>query len=155
MTCSLWLSLVFSIQPGHIDLIEQSNYPDTSLVMSIISEESAWNPDAISWAGAEGLMQVMPNTARLIATSVDARQCALPLGPAKLTHPDVSISYGTCLLLLLHSSRDSDTMTMLVDYHGGWRAVNRWKGLGINAVNKNTRVYVNRVMRRYKTCDSL
>ena len=40
---------------------------DASLIAAIASIESRWNPDAESRAGARGLMQLMPDTARLVA----------------------------------------------------------------------------------------
>ena len=60
---------------------------DWQLLASISYQESHFNPSVVSWAGAEGLMGIMPNTAR-----------ALGVPPHELKDPDVGIRTGVdCL----------------------------------------------------------
>ena len=60
---------------------------DWQLLASISYQESHFNPSVVSWAGAEGLMGIMPNTAR-----------ALGVTPHELKDPDVGIRTGVdCL----------------------------------------------------------
>ncbi|MCD8135777.1 MAG: transporter substrate-binding domain-containing protein [Parabacteroides gordonii] len=60
---------------------------DWLLLASISYQESHFNPSVVSWAGAEGLMGIMPNTAR-----------ALGVTPHELKDPDVGIRTGVdCL----------------------------------------------------------
>ena len=50
---------------------------DVSLVLAVARRESAFNPNAQSHAGAQGLMQVMPNTAREIAADLGVRHYSM------------------------------------------------------------------------------
>ena len=60
---------------------------DWRLLASISYQESRFNPSVVSWAGAEGLMGIMPNTAK-----------ALGVTPHELKDPDVGIRTGVdCL----------------------------------------------------------
>ena len=60
---------------------------DWQLIASISYQESHFNPSVVSWAGAEGLMGIMPNTAR-----------ALGVTPHELKDPDIGIRTGVdCL----------------------------------------------------------
>ena len=60
---------------------------DWQLLASISFQESRFNPQVVSWAGAEGLMGIMPNTAK-----------ALGVTPHELKDPDMGIRTGVdCL----------------------------------------------------------
>ena len=60
---------------------------DWQLLASIGYQESRFNPNVVSWAGAEGLMGIMPNTAK-----------ALGVTPHELKNPDTGIRTGVdCL----------------------------------------------------------
>ncbi len=60
---------------------------DWQLLASIAYQESRFNPNVVSWAGAEGLMGIMPNTAK-----------ALGVTPHELKEPDTGIRTGVdCL----------------------------------------------------------
>lgn len=82
------------IKNGHIspydDLFKKHSKKiewDWKLLASISYQESHFNPSVVSWAGAEGLMGIMPNTAR-----------ALGVTPHELKDPDVGIRTGVdCL----------------------------------------------------------
>lgn len=56
---------------------------DWQLIASIAYQESRFNPNVVSWAGAEGLMGIMPNTAK-----------ALGVTPHELKNPDTGIRTG-------------------------------------------------------------
>lgn len=85
---------ILEIKDGHISpfdslFIKHSKGVgfDWRLIASISYQESRFNPDVVSWAGAEGLMGIMPNTAR-----------ALGVTPNELKDPDTGIRTGVdCL----------------------------------------------------------
>ena len=64
---------------------------DPYLVLSVIRQESYFNETAVSRAGAMGLMQIMPQTGRLLARSIGVR----PFQHSVLFDPAVSIRMGT------------------------------------------------------------
>jgi len=106
------------------DLVEReselSQIPPT-LTWAIMREESAFNPDARSSAGALGLMQLMPSTAKRVA--VDA---SVPLDDLALRRPDVSISLGARLLGSLREAFSDRPALAIAAYNGGPVAVRRW-----------------------------
>jgi peptidoglycan lytic transglycosylase len=63
---------------------------DEALVYSIIRQESRFRPEARSSAGATGLMQLMPATARWVARQIPVQ----PFQPAMLLQPEVNIQMG-------------------------------------------------------------
>lgn len=92
------------------------------LTWAIMREESAFNPEARSNAGALGLMQLMSSTARLVA-----RGTPLPTDEDALRRPDVSIALGTRLLATLRTSFASHPALAVAAYNGGTVAVHRWQ----------------------------
>lgn len=73
-------------------IVEHSrrNGLDPRLVKAVIAAESQFHPRAVSRAGARGLMQLMPSTAREMGTS-----------PARLHDPEKNIEAGTAYLAVL------------------------------------------------------
>jgi len=68
---------------------------DWRLIMAVMYEESRFDPDAVSWAGARGLLQVMPRT-------------ALEFGFDDLADPETGILAGIRYLATLRDSFDTD-----------------------------------------------
>jgi soluble lytic murein transglycosylase len=94
---------------------------DPALVAGLIRQESTWNPDAVSPAGARGLMQLMPSVGASIASGR-----GYPVwNPVLLFDPDVSMQLGT--RHLASSLRGSDDPTRaLAAYNAGASRVTRW-----------------------------
>ncbi len=97
------------------------------LVAAIINAESGWKPQRRSSAGAVGLMQVMPATARDLGRrgSVDATRFPV----ANLSDPRVNIEYGTAYVRYL-VGRYHEIETVLAAYNAGLRHADRWAGKG-------------------------
>lgn len=111
---------------------------DPVLVMAIIWVESRFDPHAKSHAGATGLMQLMPRTAKALQDKLD-----LPAAP--LSNPEHNIQLGCYyyarLLRRFRGRRDLS----LAAYNAGPARVQRWrKG---NGLPKASRAYVRSVLK--------
>ncbi|TVR83223.1 MAG: lytic transglycosylase domain-containing protein [Rhodospirillales bacterium] len=96
------------------------------LVLAIIRQESAYQVDAKSRAGALGLMQLMPATAQQVA-----RQVALPYAPHRLvTDPDYNMNLGQAYMRAMLERFDGSYVLSLAAYNAGpgrsvsWRSRN-------------------------------
>lgn len=92
---------------------------DPLVVLSLIRQESVFNPEAQSRVGARGLMQLMPTTARRIRRGVGDRQ---------LTTPVTNIEIGTRYFQTLHRRYQGNLVHILAAYNAGEARVERWKG---------------------------
>lgn len=108
----------------HDDLITRSasqNGLDPALVASVIYEESRFDEDISSNAGAVGLMQLMPTTATWIATKTGGVDFLI----ADLKDPSVNIAYG-CWYLRYLIDRYGSAEIALAAYNGGTENVDKW-----------------------------
>jgi soluble lytic murein transglycosylase len=108
----------------HEDALEEyarATSLDPALVAGVIRQESTWNPQALSPAGARGLMQLLPSVGASIA-----KGRGYPLwNPALLYEPDVSLQLGT--LHLASSMRGAQNpVRALAAYNAGTSRVTRW-----------------------------
>ena len=106
---------------------------DPLLIVAMIEAESSFDPNAISIAGAVGLMQLLPTTAELY-TDGD------PFDPS------VNINAGTRYLRTLLKQFDGDISLALAAYNAGPGNVRKHEGVPPFV---ETRRYVERVMARY------
>jgi soluble lytic murein transglycosylase len=114
------------------DIIEQhsaQNELDRNLVLAMIRQESAFDPEAKSWAGARGLMQVMPATGREIA-----RRLGLTYNRERLSDPSFSVQLGTAYYKQVRSMFGDDDELSLAGYNAGpYRIKRLWRQAGANA----------------------
>lgn len=117
------------------------------LVAAVIECESNWKPDRVSKAGAVGLMQVLPATAKDLVKSgaVDGGYAS-----RDLADPAVSIEFGAAYLRFL-VERYHEIEPALAAYNAGMGNVDEWVAKGGNIRDHiefpETRHYVLRVMR--------
>jgi soluble lytic murein transglycosylase len=94
---------------------------DPYVVAAVIREESSYDPRARSGVGAIGLMQLMPDTARVLA-----RELGRPLAElATLWEPPVNITLGSRYLAQL-AARFQDPLLAVAAYNAGPHRVQRW-----------------------------
>ena len=105
-----------------------------ALLHAVITAESAYNPDAVSTAGAVGLMQLMPGTAERY-------------GVRNRRDPTANVSGGTQYLRDLLIMFDDNLVLALAAYNAGENAVIN-NGRRIPPY-KETEVYVQRVLKYY------
>jgi len=125
------------------------------LVFALARQESEFNPNAGSKVGAQGLMQIMPGTAKLIA-----KQHGIKYNPSQLMNPVVNVTLGAAHMGDLVSDHDGSYVLTLVSYNAGPRRSREWiKEYGdfrtgqVDAVDwvesipfQETRQYVQKVM---------
>lgn len=128
--------------------------PEGNILDAIQGVESEGNPNAVSGAGASGLMQVMPETAPEIASELgDAN---FPAGgtreqiQAYLKDPDVSRQYGAHYYNKMLSRYKGDEEAALVAYNGGPARADEWLANGRNdaVLPRETREYYKKVIKR-------
>src|SRR5436305_4013671 len=123
---------------------------DPALIAAVIYAETKFDPRPSS-AGAQGLMQILPQTAQFLAR----RSGATTFSVADLATPEVNIAYGSYYIRYLLDEYHGSTMLALAAYNGGETNVNRWlatargRGLALTVSDipfPQTRAYVERVI---------
>ena len=128
---------------------EKSNAYDVSkaFAMAIARRESSFMVDAVSPAGATGLMQIMPRTAQYLAKQRVSRETLFKVND--------NLEYGIQYLRYLMDKLNNNTVLVSASYNAGWRKVLEWlpenQALPIdiwieNIPYKETRQYVKAVL---------
>ena len=136
-------------------VLEQTSSQQVSpfFVLAVMREESNFHAAADSRAGAKGLMQLMPSTARMVA-----RRNRLPYDEAALTRPGFNITLGTLYLKGVLKRNKWNPVLAAASYNAGPNAVRKWRrkfrGLPIDEFVESipydeTRGYVKRVISSY------
>ncbi len=95
---------------------------DTNLLWAVMRTESAFRPWIQSHAGARGLMQIMPRTARAIGRRAkDGREHA-----ARYRDPDSNVWLGAWYLKQLSERYDGQLAAAVAAYNAGPSAADRW-----------------------------
>ena len=133
--------------------------PESAFILSIIRQESEFDLSANSHAGAKGLMQLMPYTAKLVA-----KQAKLPYVKSRLTtDPEYNINLGSHYIAGLILDYDGAYPYAIAAYNAGPNRVKYWKKINKDPQKKQidyvdwielikfreTRNYVQRVLENY------
>lgn len=119
---SWWRRLIYPLAyEREIARHARLNRLDPHLVAAVIYVESGFDADSESRAGARGLMQLLPDTAREASERLGERD----FDGATLTDPETNIRYGTWYLRHLIDRYDSATFA-LAAYNGGGTNMDRW-----------------------------
>ena len=139
--------------------VNSRKIPETAFILSLIRQESEFDMRANSHVGAQGLMQLMPYTAKLVA-----KQAKLPYSKSRLTSdPEYNINLGSHYIAGLILQYDGAYPFATAAYNAGPKRVKHWKKINKNPQKKQidfvdwvelipfkeTRNYVQRVMENY------
>ena len=137
-------------------IVNQKTMPESELVLAVIRQESEFDASANSSVGARGMMQLMPNTAKLVS-----KQAKLPYSKARLKNdPNYNIKLGSYYLASLLEEYEGSYPFALAAYNAGPKRVKYWKKISGNPQKgkisyvdwielikfKETRNYVQRVL---------
>ncbi len=115
----------------HLIAAASSKYGvSASLIRAVIQAESGYNPQAVSRAGAGGLMQLMPGTAKSLKVS-------------DRFDPSQNVDGGVRYLRFLLDTFKGDVSLALAAYNAGLSKVAKYGGI---PPYEETRVYVSRVL---------
>lgn len=92
-----------------------------NLVLSLMEQESAFDPNAVSPVGAMGLMQLMPETAAQPGYGVQPFDSSKPLND-----PEENVRFGTDYLRAMLKEFDGNVMHALAAYNGGVGRTKEW-----------------------------
>jgi hypothetical protein len=122
-----------SVSPYHQHIIKASRsyQVEAALIKAVIMAESGYNPKAISRKGAQGLMQLMPSTAKW-------------LGVHDAFDPVLNIDGGVRYLRRLLDRFEEDVQLALAAYNAGSRYVRKYGGV---PPFKATHIYIKKVMK--------
>lgn len=129
--------------PYYVD--KKKFYINPALIVGIVKQESEFNTEAKSHAGAYGLTQIMPKTAELLKCDY-----------AKLNNPEISVECSTKFLAALLTYNKGDLVKTLSGYNGGTYSTEKnstdKKGAFANRIydNPETKKYVVKVLRNFE-----
>ncbi len=123
----------YTLLKGQIQAIADRHGIPRELIKAVITAESCFDPTAISSAGAMGLMQLMPATARDLRVSDPF-------------HPEENLRGGIKYLAMMLGEFAGDVRLALAAYNAGPAAVKRHQGI---PPYPETRNYVEKVMHLY------
>ncbi|MCL1901815.1 MAG: lytic transglycosylase domain-containing protein [Firmicutes bacterium] len=123
---------------------------DVCVVFAVIKAESNFNESALSKKGAQGLMQIMPNTAKYIAVKLGEDTQNIDLYEA-----ETNIRYGIWYISYLNKIFDNNLTLVAASYNAGEGNVRNWLAKFDNCLEicdipfYETREYVEKVLRYY------
>ncbi|WP_353179514.1 transglycosylase SLT domain-containing protein [Salinisphaera sp. T5B8] len=120
-----WDDLDIRYPTPYSDAVRQfadDNDLDPAYVYAIMRTESLFQPAIRSSAGAVGLMQLLPGTARLVARRMDA---STPSSSA-LTIPEINIQLGAGYLAQMRERWDGNIAMATASYNAGPQRIARW-----------------------------
>ena len=111
----------------HIDNYSEQYNIDASLITAVIHVESRGNPNAVSYAGAQGLMQIMPKTGK-------------SLGLDDAFDPKENIRAGVMYIAMLMDQYNNNEYATLWAWNAGGRRVAN------KIMPRETRMFIDKVL---------
>ena len=138
-----WARIWYPLRYSTIVRAHAHNYDlNPALLAAVIDEESKFRADAKSSAGAVGLMQLLPDTAKGIAIHTGGSKFVT----SDLYNPEINVRYGAWYLHHL-MQKYSDERLALAAYNAGQQNVDSWRAEGKDIQFPETRAYVDKVER--------
>ncbi len=135
--------LRYPLEYRSIVVAHARNYDlDPALLAAVIYRESKFRADAVSESGAIGLMQLLPATAKGIATYTGGSRFRV----SDLYDPELNVRYGSFYLRRLIRKYGSVALA-LAAYNAGQANVDEWRRHGVGIEFAETRQYVDDVLR--------
>lgn len=143
------LSLALLYPPAYLERIRQTAATyriPPALLLALVRAESSYDPRAVSPAGAVGLTQLLPSTARSMMKGVESDQ---------LFDPELNLSLGARHLRDLLDRYAGDPLPALAAYNAGSTPVDRWlaRAKGVDRIlfietipYRETREYVKKII---------
>jgi soluble lytic murein transglycosylase len=139
-----YLRARYPLDYEHIVSAHARNYDlDPALLAAVIYAESRFDADVESSAGAVGLMQLLPGTAKGIALRTGGDRFVV----SDLRDPEINVRYGSWYLNHLRSRYDGNVRLALAAYHAGPGNVDAWLADGGEIAFPETQDYVDEVER--------
>ena len=107
---------------AHVEKSAQKYGLDPDLLFAVMRVESIYNRRIVSYAGAIGLLQIMPRTGHLIAQKVGREQFT----SADLLDPETNVEFAAWYLKSLLDRFDGRLPLAVAAYNGGPHNVRRW-----------------------------
>jgi soluble lytic murein transglycosylase len=138
-----WARIWYPLRYSTIVRAHAHNYDlNPALLAAVIDEESKFRADAKSSAGAVGLMQLLPATAKGIAIHTGGSKFVT----SDLYDPEINVRYGAWYLHHL-LQKYGDERLALAAYNAGQQNVDTWRAEGKDIQFPETRAYVDKVER--------
>lgn len=107
---------------------------DEDLVLAVIEQESGGDPNAESWAGALGLMQLMPPSFAWIMGIRNWGEDVSDIDPVFILDPQTNLRAGVRFLGAVLEEQGGSVYWALASYNAGGGAVNAWRAAGLTSV---------------------
>jgi soluble lytic murein transglycosylase len=114
-----WHALYPLAYNDYIQAAAQKRKISPLLVLSIVRQESKFDPETRSSVGALGLMQVIPTTGEFVAPKIE-------LASYRLIDPPDNIKIGTWYLAHMHDELKNDSLLAVASYNAGPGNVTKW-----------------------------
>ena len=140
---------------AYVETEAEKHGVDPNLVHAVMRQESVFDPAIVSPAGAIGLMQIMPETGKTIASKL-----ATPFASDSLYNPAYNIAFGAYYLGELLDDFEGNIILAVASYNGGPHNAKKWyherKHENVDLFVENipfteTRKYVKKVLGNYWT----
>jgi soluble lytic murein transglycosylase len=117
-----WECLYPSPYADRVTELEAEYSIPRGLVHSLMRQESAFDPEIRSPVGAQGLLQLMPTTAKEAG-----KECGVEVpDPSNVTAPELNLRLGTFYIAKMLKTFEGSTPLAAAGYNAGPKAVSRW-----------------------------